>query len=478
MKADLKERLDRVFNPRAVAVIGDKAAMDFLWLKSLSTFPGRLYSVQIDEREIPKIEALGVTNYRSLAEIPDEIDYAVCAVPRAVAPRIVADCIAKGVGGVTLFTSGFAETGETEGVRLQEEITAMARGAGLVLIGPNCMGIYHPKAGLRNSEEQPAGEGGPVGVISQSGTHTINISLQLAAQGILCSKAISIGNAVVLSAADWLEYLSRDPETEVVALYLEGVGDGRSFARVARATAARKPLVVWKGGQTEGGRRAIYSHTASLATEAAVWNGFVRQSGIVTVDSIEELVDVVKGLLLIKPGSGRRVGLIAMTGGQSVVITDAFEREGLPVPALTDASYRELAGFFNIIGGSYRNPLDAGGTIGFRGPVENLERLLGILERDAHVDAIAMEVGSSFFARLWKQNPGYLDRVLEILAAHQERSAKPFATILQPAHLETLVTEARGRFQERRLATFPSFERAARALRKVIDYHRFRAGLD
>src|SRR6266705_645388 len=116
---DLVRRLDRVLNPRVVAVVGDKKAGGYSWLKNMSTLNGKLYSVQIDPNEIPGIEALGVPNFKSLLEVPDDIDYVVCAVPRPVAPRIIADCVAKGVGGVALFTSGFAETETEEGIATQ-----------------------------------------------------------------------------------------------------------------------------------------------------------------------------------------------------------------------------------------------------------------------------------------------------------------------------------------------------------------------
>ncbi|MGH7963519.1 MAG: acetate--CoA ligase family protein, partial [Candidatus Binatia bacterium] len=169
--------LERVFNPKAVAVIGDKQAMNYLWLRSQRTFQGKVYSVQIDERELPGIAALGVPNYPSLAEIPDEIDYVMTAVPRQVTPRILADCAAKKVGGVMLFTSGFSEVGDEEGKRLEQVVVDTARAAGLALIGPNCMGVYHPKIGLRNYTELPTGEAGTAGFIGQSGTHTITFSL-------------------------------------------------------------------------------------------------------------------------------------------------------------------------------------------------------------------------------------------------------------------------------------------------------------
>ena len=477
-RRELQQRLDRAFNPRTVAVVGDKRALGYLWLRSMSTFEGKVYSVQIDPDEIAGIQEMGVPNFPSLLDIPDEIDYVVCAVPRQVCPRVVADCIEKKVGAVTLFTSGFAETETEEGVRLQEEITEMAREAGLLLVGPNCMGIYNRRLGLRNSWEQPVGEGGNVGFISQSGTHCINFSLVGDRHGIRCSKAVSFGNAVVLDVADYLEYLTNDPETEVIALYLEGARDTRRFFTVLRRAARKKPVVVWKGGVGLAGARAIYSHTAALATAPAVWDAAMRQAGVVQAESLDGTIDAVKALAYCKAGTGRRMGLIAMTGGQSVVITDAFEREGLEVPLLNSASYDKLSGFFNIIGGSYRNPLDSGGTIGWGFMPQNLKKLLEVLEEDESVDAIAMEVGAGFLARRMRDNPGILDALLDALSAHRERSQKPFITIAHPGHVEDVSANIRTRLLERNIPAFASFQAGARALQRAISYWRFREMLD
>jgi acyl-CoA synthetase (NDP forming) len=172
------------------------------------------------------------------------------------------------------------------------------------------------------------------------------------------------------------------------------------------------------------------------------------------------------------------MGLMAMTGGQSVVITDAFVRAGLDVPLLTPASYEQLAGFFNVIGGSYRNPLDMGGTIGFGGAPQQLERLLNILDEDEHVDSMAMELASGFMARRWQADPSSLDALLDLLVRHKERSAKPFVTILHPGHVEDITFQARTRVIERGLPVFHSFERAGRALARAVGYWRSRAGLD
>ena len=471
--------LKRALAPKSVAVVGSKKADGYMWLRNYSTFTsGPLYSVQIDPNEIPGIEALGVKNFASLVDVPGDVDYVMLAVPRQVAPRVLADCAKKGVGGVALFTSGFAETGEEEGIRLQEQCLQIARDGDLTLIGPNCMGLYNRRLGVRQSGEQGAGEAGDVGFISQSGTHAINFGLVGEQHGVRVSTSISIGNAIILDVPDYLDYLADDAETKVIAMYIEGVKDGPRFVRSLQRAAAMKPVVVWKGGVTDAGARATASHTGSLATSQAVFGAIVRQAGALEAHSLEDTIDVVKALLYAKPATGRRMGLMAMTGGQSVVITDAFVGAGLEVPRLSASSYEELKSFFNIVGGSYQNPLDMGGTIGYGGAAGTLERLFGILEADENIDAIAMEMASGFLARMWAANPSSLDGMLDTLSAHKERSAKPFVAVLQPQHVEDVVRQARVKVQERGIAVFASFERAARALRRAIDYHRFRAGLD
>ncbi|MBF6598998.1 MAG: CoA-binding protein [Dehalococcoidia bacterium] len=470
------DRLRRALNPASAVVVGSKKADGYMWLRNYSTFTGSLASVQIDESEIAGIAALGITNYRSLLDVPGDIDYVMLAVPRPVAPRVLADCAKKGVGAVALFTSGFAETGEDEGIRLEEELLRIAREGDVALIGPNCMGVYNRKLGIRQSAEQAAGEAGEVGFISQSGTHAINFGLVGEQHGVRVSTSVSIGNAIVVDVPDYLDYLADDADTRVIAMYIEGVKDGRRFVRSLRRATSMKPVVVWKGGVTTAGARATASHTGSLATSPAIFSAILRQAGAIAADSLEDTIDVVKALLYAKPATGGRMGLMAMTGGQSVVITDAFVGAGLQVPRLSAGSYEQLRSFFNIIGGSYQNPLDMGGTIGFGGSAATLEKLFAILDADPNIDGVAMEMASGFLARRWQADPSALDGLLDALVGHQQRSAKPFVTILQPQHVEDIVAQARRRMQDRGLAVFASFDRAARALARAIAYWRFRAG--
>ena len=466
---DLRRRLDRVLQPRSIAVVGDKGARDYLWLKSMKRFRGTLYSVQLDEQEIPGIEALGVPNYTSLTAIPEPVDYVVCAAPRQVTPHIVQDCIDANAGGVALFTSGFTELGDETGIELEEELVKMARGAGLPLIGPNCMGLHIPALGVRFSPEQPTAEGGDVSFISQSGTHGLNFSLVGAVHGIYCSKMISFGNGAVLEAADFLDYLADDPATTVIAMYIEGVRDGERFARTLRAVAARKPVVIWKGGQTDVGQRATQSHTASLTTSQRVWSALVKQAGAITADNLDELIDIVKTLRMTKPPSGRRAALVAMTGGQSVVIADAFGKAGLEVPLLSDASYAEFGEFVSVIGGSYKNPLDLFNTMLYDPGA--VERVLAILDRDPVIDSIVFELSAYLLVRRWEKQPAQFEALLDTLQRFNAHSTKPLVTIIYPAHVEAKVLELRTKLQARGVATFPTFERAAAALAKITEYH-------
>lgn len=471
------ENLERAFDARSVAVIGDKRMGGYMWLRAMKRFTGKLYSVQIDPNEIPGIEAMGITNYKSLAEVPEErIDYAVSAVPRQVAPRILKDCIDNRVGSIGFFTSGFSETTEELGIRLERELKQMATASEIALVGPNCMGLYSPGVGLCNFPELKTGERGDVCFISQSGTHCINFSTQAPGRGIRINIAASIGNVLMLEAADYLKLMADHPDTRVIGMYVEGVRDGRRFFENLKAAAAKHPVVIWKGGMTEAGARATFSHTGSLATPAAVWSAMERQAGAVNAFGLDAMLDAVEMLARGRAVRGRGMGLVAMTGGQSVVITDTFSTAGLEIPTLSDASYEELKSFFNVIGGSYRNPMDAGGTIG-GGTVHtgNLQRILDIMHRDPVIDAIVLEIGTGFAAQRWATHEDELTNLLDKLAEFNRHIDKPLVTIMHQAHVPAIVAHARELARNRGLVVFDSFDRAAAALKVSYDYWSLRA---
>jgi acyl-CoA synthetase (NDP forming) len=462
--------LDRAFNPKVVAVVGDKKATDYMWLKSMATFKGKLYSVQIDPQELPGIEKLGIPNYRSLLEIPEPVDYVVIAVPRAVTPRIVGDCIKKQVGGATLFTSGFGETNTEEGKELERLITRMAVEAKFNLIGPNCMGIFNPRIGLRHGIFQYTGETGPVGFISQSGTQAILFSVMGKCHGINVSKSVSYGNGVVLDSADYLEYLADDEETKIIGMYIEGTKDGRRLFQCLKEVARKKPVVIWKGGKSEEGVRATASHTGSLTSAPVIWETMIKQCGAIKVNNLDEMIDCVKALLYLKPPEGPRVGLIAKSGGQSVAITDAFVQEGLTVPLLSQRSYQEFAGFFNIIGGSYLNPLDVSWN---SESIDDIMKILNLVISDDNIDTLVVELWMDSLLRL-QESGSALDDLLWALHDLKTRSNKSLLVVLTAWHLEAEALKMRQKLYEVGLPSYPNFERAARTLKKVIEYNKGR----
>jgi acyl-CoA synthetase (NDP forming) len=456
-------RLDRAFNPKVVAVVGDKGVTGNMWLRGQMGFKGKLYSVQVDPSEFEGIKALGVPNYASLMEIPEPVDLVIVAVPRPVAQRILEDCIKKNVAAAHFFTSGFGETDTEEGIRLGKALTERARQAGFYLIGPNCMGIYNPDAGIRQTPRQRTGFKGNIGFISQSGTHAITFSEEAYLQGLEINRSVSFGNGYLLDATDFLEYFARDPEIKAIGMYMEGTRNGPRFLKTLKEIAAKKPVVIWKGGRTEEGGRAIASHTGSLAVPVAIWESAIRQCGAVNVYSIEELTDTLKAILCLKPVYGARVGVAGGSGGQSVAIADVFAEAGLKVPPLTGASYDQLASFFLLIGAGYRNPIDPGVNR------REIQRIMNILEADANIDNLVLMTSVMSQFRASEQ----LEKEITLLLELRKRTPKPVAVVLGFYSPES-VNETRAiavRLRDGGIPLFVSPERGARALRNALQYH-------
>ena len=468
MKVDYS-KLERAFNPKCVAVVGDKKETDYMWLRGQSTFNGKLYSVQIDPNEIGGIKELGVENLSSLMEIPEPVDLVIVAVPRPVAPRILEDCIKKDAAAAHFFTSGFGETDTEEGIELEKALRSRAEETNFHVVGPNCMGIYSPSVGVRQIFRQPANFTGSVGFIAQSGTHAITFSDTAYQQGLRINKSVSFGNGIVIDSTDYLEYFGNDAGIKAIGMYIEGVKDRSRFLRTLREVASKKPVVIWKGGRTEEGGRAIASHTGSLAVPRSIWDGAMRQCGAVKVTGMEELVDTLNAIMTFPKIYGDRVGITGGSGGQSVAIADIFSEVGLKVPRLTEASYNELGSFFLMIGGSFGNPVDAGVNR------MQMKRILDILEGDANVDNLVFLATVSTMFRAAEQR----DRDVEMLIDIRNRSKKPVATILgftsPEAYKETM--EFTQKLRDGGIPTFPNLERGAQALKNTLDYYRVREAM-
>ncbi len=462
MKVDFA-KLDRAFTPECLVVVGGNPHA--LWLRDQRKFSGRLYSVQINPETIKDIESAGIKNYTSLLDVPESIDLVIMSAPRSAALKVLEDCIKRDVAAAHYFTAGFSETGTGEGIELERQLTEMAEKANFHLIGPNCMGIYNPKISLGQIVWEYSGYVAPVGLISQSGTHTTTLGQQAHLQGVDICKAVSFGNGIVLDSPDYLEYFCHDPEVKVIGMYLEGVKDGRRFLRVLKEVSAQKPVVVWKGGRTEEGERAIASHTGSLAVSQAVWDAAIKQCGAVSVYSLEELIDTLKALLYLPPVRGNRVGIAGGSGGQSVAIADTFAEEGLHLPLLEPESYEELATFLTLIGGGYRNPIDTGSQ-----SRSKIKQIMEIFDRDENIDNLVLLTG----ARWGMTETPRID--IDTMGEIKEQSSKPVMAVVAFSTPEEMqgAREATRLFQEKGVPAFPSIERGARALKNALDYYRYK----
>lgn len=468
-----QERLRRVLDPASIVVVGDKAPM-YGWLTRQKEFKGPIASVQVDPNEIAGIEERGFTNYLSIADVPGDIDLVICAVPRKFAPMIVADCAARGVGGIAMFTSGFSETFEPDAIELERQILATATEAGMPIVGPNCLGVYNRRVGVRFGDDQIVGGEGNVAVAGQSGTNSSGLISALQRVGVRVGRGVSYGNALIVNECDYLEYYLADPAIEVIVMYVEGLRDARRFFDLLRDGTQRKPVVLWRGGRTEAGARAVQSHTASLASGSAVWDAMLKQANAIGTTTLEETVDVASALVNTDAPRGRGIALIGMNGGQAVALTDQFSLAGFRVPPLSEASYQQLAEFFVAVGSSYRNPFDAGSTI--RTEDDNLEKILEVLvDEDAIDGGVALELGS----RDLDEGAKELDRILELLNSYRERAGEPVMTLMHDqgggrGGAEAMV-RARTYVGERGFAVAPSYSRGAHALGQVVSYYEERA---
>ncbi len=472
MSTNSRSDLEPFFYPKAIAVVGASPySNDFRWggktfIEGLvaQNFLGRVAPVH------PKAEnVLGIKAYKSVRDIPYDIDLAIFSIPASAATQVMEDCVAKGVKFVHIFTAGFSETGLEDRAKLESEIVELARKNGIRVIGPNCMGIYNPDAGVAWVNDFPT-EVGPVGFISQSGQiagHFISAGRE---RGVRFSKVVSFGNASDLQCHDFLRYMADDDKTEIIGCYIEGLKDGRAFFELAKEITLKKPLVVWKGGRTDGGARAVSSHTASIAGSVEIWNALCRQTGIIQVDSMEDLVSTVTALQKLKLPPRPNVAIVGGAGGGSVTMTDDAENAGLSVPHLSDETTSGLGEFVPVHGQSVKNPLDIFSVL--VNP-DHFIRLIELLRDDPNIDALMYHQRVEWAL---KRESIFLDVILDMTIEGAKKLEKPlFLVLAESSTLEgmALRKRAEGKYNAAGIPTFPTFDEAARAVRALSGYHRY-----
>lgn len=354
--------LDPVFHPRSIAVVGASPRGPQV---GIGTYMPSLVDQGYHEEHAlypvnPRGEAVeGIPAYTSLLECPDPVDHVISQVPARAVPEVVEQAIAKRVRSVHFFTAGFSETGDATMAAQEREFVGRLTAAGIRVIGPNCLGLYVPGERITFMKGFPQ-EPGNVFLLSQSGSNTAGIIRAVAPRGVRFSKAVSFGNGSDVDAAELLDYALADPETEVIAGYLEGVGDGRAFAAALRRCAARKPVILLKGGRHPDGARAANSHTGSLAGSFEVFDALCRQAGALRANNMDELQDLIVAVTTPLPATaGPRIGMAGGPGGFAVLSSDALADAGLRVPALPAETVDALHEIVPVAGSSANNPIDA-----------------------------------------------------------------------------------------------------------------------
>ncbi|MBN1664495.1 MAG: CoA-binding protein [Deltaproteobacteria bacterium] len=474
MSDTILKDLHHLFYPGNIAVVGASPKADpqmmnqgnnYIKGSIEQNFAGRIFPVH------PKADTiLGYKAYARVKDIPDPVDLVIFTIPAEAALAVMEDCIEKKVKFVHLYTAGFAESGRKEFIEIEKKLIRMAQKHGIRIVGPNCMGIYSPEGGLAFQPVFPA-EAGPVGFFSQSGQMAGMFVMKAATQGLRFSKVVSFGNARDMKANDFLHYLTRDEKTKIIGSYIEGLQEGRVFMELAAEVTRKKPLVIYKGGVTEGGTRAVMSHTASIAGSAQLWQALCKQHGIISVASLDELIFTLSGLQRVALPKGKNVVILGGAGGGSVTMTDIAEAEGLKVPHLSAKTIKRLEEIVPPQGTSVKNPLDVGRRF-FAGG--RFEEFIELIRDDPNTDALIFMQPLAMFHRFAGREG--INIILDITLATQKIFQKPIFIVIERGDGfggDHLLQDAITKYHAAGLATFPDFRLAVKVAGYMADYQAF-----
>jgi acetyl coenzyme A synthetase (ADP forming)-like protein len=388
--------LDAIFCPKSVAVVGastapGKVGHDIFVNILKGGYQGTLYPVNPKAPSVASVRA-----YPSITDIPDSLDLAMIILPPKLALPAVKEAIAKGVRGVVIVSAGFKEIGG-EGLEIEKKIVALCREAGVRLVGPNCLGVINPVSdvSLNASFSARMPKAGNVSFMSQSGALCTAVLDFAADREFGFSKFISIGNKADVDEVDLLRYFHEDPDTEVIMIYVEELQRGQAFIKAAKEITGGdfhpKPILVIKSGRTSAGAQAAASHTGSLAGSEAVYDAIFAQSGIIRVDSIDELFDFATafayknenalGKMRRKVPLGNRVAIVTNAGGPGIVATDMTVVSGLELASFSEETVASLKSHLPATA-NVHNPVDVIGDAA----QDRYENALAAVIRDEGVD--------------------------------------------------------------------------------------------
>lgn len=452
------QEFEAIFNPKSVAVIGasdDPAKLGYHVIKSLVAggFPGKIFPINPGRKEV-----FGLRAFSSPDLVPEKIDLAIVVLPAKLVPEVLEACGRKGIKGAVLIAGGFKEIEDKSGEKMQEEITQLANRAGIKVIGPNTFGMFnlHRKLNASFTPDFSQMEPGSISLVSQSGgiAHLLGFLAQRERVGL--GKVFGLGNRCNIDFAEMLECLVEDPETKVIAMYIEGLDNPRRLIDTAQKVRGRKPLLVYKAGRSQASDKASKSHTGSLAGNYEIYQGAFRQAGMLTVESSEELLDAAKILALCPLPRGNRVAVLSGQAGLAMVASDFCEREGLVLAPFSEDTQRQINELLPPL--TIRtNPVDLGPAW------YNAEAMRGIIQlvlSDENIDAM-------IFCIVYASINRHLTKML-IELFETESKKKPILTCISAP--EGIWDDDIRSLQNVGVVNFSTPERAAQALGNLIRY--------
>lgn len=448
---------DELLRPASIAVIGastnrNKVGNNVLLNILHGGFEGEVYPVN------PKADMIeGKKCFKSVQEIPGEIDCAVIVIKRDLVIPMLKACGVKGVKAVVIITAGFGETGE-EGKKLQQQVNQIVRQNKMTMMGPNCLGLINPWHKLNASFGQGLGTPGPIALISQSGALITAIQDLASSENIGFSVLASLGNKASLDEVTFLQNLKNDKETRVIAAYLEDILRGQEFMHVAEQVNKEKPVIVLKSGRTAAGAKAASSHTGSLAGADSAYDSAFKRSGVIRADSIEQLFDIASALAYQPLPKGDRVAVVTNAGGPGIMMSDALEIAGLTMARLDDETQSKLLELLPAEA-SIHNPVDVlGDATG-----ERYGKAVTVLLESDSVD--------SLIVILTPQKMTDATGTAEAIVAAAAKHEKPLFACFMGADI---VAEGVGILRKNNVPQYAVPERAAAAMREMVAYRRYK----
>ncbi|RLB07908.1 MAG: hypothetical protein DRG50_01380 [Deltaproteobacteria bacterium] len=447
-------KLPRVFCPESVVVVGASTNPDKLGyhvMKSLvkGGYPGRIFPVNPRAAKIWDLPA-----FASVDEVPGKVDLAIVVVPAQAVLGVVEECHRKGVQGVILITAGFREIEDPAGSTLQEQLRQMASGWSLPIIGPNTFGFVNLKVSLNasfTSEFSLLPQGG-IALVSQSGGFCHLSGFRAIEENVGFSKVVGLGNRCNIDFPDILPYLADDPDTRVIALYIEGMDEPRRLVEVAKQMMGRKPIVAYKAGRGQSGNSASKFHTGSLAGRYEIYRGAFRQGGILEVGQTEELLDVAKALDCLPKLRGNRVAVLSSQAGPGMIACDVCESNGLQLVGFSPATQQRINELLPPLA-IRTNPVDMGPAW------YNPGAIVGIMEAvldDPNVDGVI------FLAMYASANIALAGKMREYFEGREPLSKPLVACFSAPP--EIWWEDIRAMDRKKGVVVLPTPERAAKTM--------------